>query len=99
MGVSRIPAIRLRYLAVLKGLSKDPERVVVINGNTLRDLFKHLNGTEPPELKSRLFEEDGSIRPDIVVFINGADASIQGGMDARLKDGDEITILPSVHGG
>ncbi|MGC8936118.1 MAG: MoaD/ThiS family protein [Candidatus Methanomethylicaceae archaeon] len=99
MGVSTIPAIRLRYLAVLKGISKDPERVVVINGETLRDLFKHLSETEPPELNSRLFEEDGSIRPDIVVFINGADASIQGGMDARLKEGDEITILPSVHGG
>ncbi|MDH5811461.1 MAG: MoaD family protein [Candidatus Methanomethylicaceae archaeon] len=99
MGVSAIPAVRLRYLAVLKGLSKEPNREVAISGNTLGELFSYLRETEPPQLKSRLFEEDGTLRPDIVVFINGADASLFGGMNAQLKEGDEITILPTVHGG
>ncbi|MCX8182588.1 MAG: MoaD/ThiS family protein [Candidatus Methanomethyliaceae archaeon] len=99
MGVSAIPAVRLRYLAVLKGLSEEPTREVTINGSTLGDLFDYLREVESPQLKSRLFEQDGSLRPDIVVFINGADASLLDGMNAQLKDGDEITVLPTVHGG
>ncbi len=99
MGVKAIPAIKLRYLAVLKGLSKEPNRPITIAGDTLKDLFEHLWEVEPPPLKSRLFEDNGSLRPDIVVFINGVDAFILGGMGAKLKEGDEITVLPSVHGG
>lgn len=99
MGVLAIPKVRLRYLAVLKGLSNEPTREVIINGNTLHDLFDYLRETETHQLKSRLFGEDGNPRPDIIVFINGTDASILGGMGAQLKEGDEITILPTVHGG
>jgi MoaD family protein len=99
VGVSAIPTVRLRYLAVLKGLSNEPTRAVTVNASTLGDLFNYLRETEPPQLKSRLFEDDGGLRPDIVVFLNGVDASLLGGMKAQLKEGDEVTVLPSVHGG
>lgn len=94
-----LPVVKLRYLAVLKGLSNDPFKSISFEGSTVKDLLEHLKKVESPELRSRLFDENGSIRPDIVLFINLTDAYILGGINAKLKEGDEVTILPSVHGG
>jgi len=83
---------------VLKGLAEEPERTFSITGGSLSDLLKHLRRAEGNLLKGRFFME-GDIRPDILVFINNVDASLLGGTDAKLKNGDEVTFLPSVHGG
>jgi len=39
------------------------------------------------------------VRPDVLIFINDTEADLLGGLRAELKDGDEVTFLPSVHGG
>jgi molybdopterin synthase sulfur carrier subunit len=91
-------AIKVRYLAVLKGLSDAPEKKVNLNGKTLADLMARLKRSESDTLKSRLFA-NGVIRPDVITFINDVESSLIGGMGAKLKEGDEVTFLPSVHGG
>jgi molybdopterin converting factor small subunit len=84
---------------VLKGLAEEPEKTIRLRGESLEDLLKHLRKVEDSSLKGRFFDDGGEIRPDILVFINNVDASLLGGMGAALKDGDEVTFLPSVHGG
>ena len=90
--------VKVRYLAVLRGLSDCPERSVEMDGGTLRDLLGKLLRAENEQLKSRLFGK-GEARPDVLMFINGVEATLLGGSQAKLKDGDEVTLLPSVHGG
>lgn len=100
MGVPTInKAVRVKYLAVLKGLAKKPERIVRLHGESLGDLLKHLRKVEDSSLKARFFNDGGEIKPDILIFINNVDASLLGGIGAGLKEGDEVTFLPSVHGG
>lgn len=36
---------------------------------------------------------------NILVAINGADSSVQGGLAARVQDGDRVDIIPIIHGG
>jgi molybdopterin converting factor small subunit len=84
---------------VLKGLAQEPEKTVILHGESLRDLLRHLRRVEDSSLKGRFFNNGGEIRPDILVFINNVDASLLGGTRAALRDGDEVTFLPSVHGG
>ncbi|MDD1775756.1 MAG: MoaD/ThiS family protein [Candidatus Methanomethylicus sp.] len=91
--------IRVKYLAVLRGLAKTPERNLSLDGNSLSDLLIALRNTEEDALKLRFFSQDGTVRPDVLVFINDVESSLLGGTKAALKDGDEITFLPSVHGG
>jgi len=91
--------IRVRYLAVLKGLAKQPEKTVTLEGAFLSDLIANLRQTEGESLKSRFFASNGDVRPDLLIFINGVDCSLLGGRSAELKDDDEVTFLPSVHGG
>lgn len=90
--------VRVRYLAVLKGLSKNPERKAFIEEPSLGSLVGTLREIEGDPLKERLFS-NAEIRPDVLIFINDVEAELLGGMKAELKDGDEVTFLPSVHGG
>ncbi len=41
----------------------------------------------------------GSIRPGVLVFINGVDYELLGGDKAEVSCGDEIALVPVVHGG
>lgn len=65
---------------------------------SLEELLRYLYLNESGSLKSRLFIGD-AVRPDVIIFINGTESTILGGPQAKLKDGDEIMFLPSVHGG
>jgi molybdopterin synthase sulfur carrier subunit len=97
--VINIPTITLKYMAVLKGLSEEPLKSINIEGDTLKDLLDYLKNKESPKVRSRLFNEDGSLHSDIIIFINGKDYNLIGGLNTKIKDGDEIVILPTVHGG
>jgi MoaD family protein len=91
--------VRVKYMAVLRGLSEVPEKVIDFNGSTLGELVEFLRGAEPGPIRSRMFDEGNRMRPDIVVFINDSDSTLTGGLASPLKDGDEVVFLPSVHGG
>jgi len=99
VGVIRVGiTVRVKYLAVLKGLSEKPEREVSIDEASLGSLIDTLREIEGDTLKARLFSNE-EIRPDVLIFINDVEAELLGGMKAELKEGDEVTFLPSVHGG
>jgi sulfur-carrier protein len=51
-----------------------------------------------PGLGERLLE-NGSLRRFINVYINDEDVRFLGSLDAQVKDGDSVTILPAVAGG
>ncbi len=39
------------------------------------------------------------INPALILLVNDADVRLTGGMDTALSDGDQLTLLPTVHGG
>jgi adenylyltransferase/sulfurtransferase len=51
------------------------------------------------EFKRRVLNDDGTPRSLINIYINGKNAKFTGGLDASLRDGDEVYILPAVAGG
>ena len=52
-----------------------------------------------PELKQNLYEDEGSIRNFINIYVNDEDIRCADGMQTGLKDGDRIQIVPSIAGG
>jgi molybdopterin synthase sulfur carrier subunit len=55
---------------------------------------------EVPELKRSLIDpqlEDP--RPNALILVNGREISVLNGLETKLKDGDEIVLVPVVHGG
>ena len=51
------------------------------------------------ELKSRVADDDGALRRFVNVFLDGEDIRFLDGLDTKVPDGAELTILPAVAGG
>ena len=52
-----------------------------------------------PGVRDQLFNGDGSLHKFLNVYVNDDDVRYIGGLDAPVRDGDEITLLPAVAGG
>lgn len=77
------------YGSLSRGVGKELE-VDGEAGRTLAELLSELGS------KNREISPDN---PDIIIFVNGVEAHLLGGLKYRLKDGDEVAILPAAHGG
>ena len=51
------------------------------------------------ELRSRLYDDDGSLRRFVNVYVAGEDIRFLDGLSTPVTDGAELTILPAVAGG
>ena len=92
--------IKVKFLAVLKPLSTSPELLIDSQICTLEQLIGYLVKIQPRSFVERFISlESGWVRPDILIFVNGIDARLLGLKDAKLRDGDEVVFLPTVHGG
>jgi len=67
---------------------------------TLDELVKRVVERQGEAFRKRFLDpEEKWLRPDIMVFINGADYRLVGGRKAEVRDGFEVIFLPTVHGG
>jgi molybdopterin synthase sulfur carrier subunit len=74
------------------------EKSVTGSGDTLAELLADLD-TRHAGLRGRLITEDGSLHRFVNVYVNDEDVRFLGGLDAKLNDGETVTILPAVAGG
>jgi molybdopterin synthase sulfur carrier subunit len=51
------------------------------------------------ELRARIADDDGGLRRFVNVYLGGEDIRFLDGLDTKVSDGDELTILPAVAGG
>ena len=63
----------------------------------LPDLLDTL-GQRFPELKPHLRDEQGKLRRFLNIYVNDEDIRFLGS-DYKFKDGDEVTLVPSIAGG
>jgi molybdopterin synthase sulfur carrier subunit len=73
------------------------QKSVEAAGTTLAQVIDDLEANHGG-LKSRLVKE-GSLHRFVNVYVNDEDVRFSGGLDAAVKDGDNVTILPAVAGG
>lgn len=93
-------AVKVKFLAVLKPLAQAPEISLNLPISCLKELVGYLAETQPRDFVNRFLDPESNwIRSDILVFINGVDARLLGMKSAKLKHGDEVVFLPTVHGG
>lgn len=71
---------------------------VAYNAKTVKDVLLQLEN-DYPEIRARLKDENGDLRRFINIFVNGQDIRLTEGENTKLKDGDEVSILPAIAGG
>jgi len=75
------------------------EKKTSLDANTLDDAFAKISETMGDDFKRRVLNDDGTPRSLINIYINGKNAKFSSGLDTKLSDGDEVSILPAVAGG
>jgi len=89
-------AIEVRIPTILRTYT-DGEKSVTGEGANLSALIDDLEGSHPG-IKDRLLD-DGDLRRFVNVYVNDEDVRFIGGLEAELKDGDQVVVLPAVAGG
>jgi molybdopterin converting factor small subunit len=89
-------SIEVRIPTILRPFTKE-KKAVSANGAALTAVISDLD-SQFPGIGERLLE-NGALRRFINIYINDEDVRFLGGLDAQVKDGDSVTILPAVAGG
>jgi sulfur-carrier protein len=76
----------------------DGAKSVEASGATLAEVVDDLEARHSG-IKSRLVEDDGSLRRFVNVYLNDEDVRFLDGINSAVSDGDNVTILPAVAGG
>jgi MoaD family protein len=89
-------SIEVRIPTILRPFTKD-QKAVSAAGANLSALITDLD-QQYPGISDRLLE-NGALRRFINIYVNDEDVRFLGSLEAQLKDGDSVTILPAVAGG
>ena len=90
-------AIEIRIPTILRSYTGG-EKTVSGSGDTLTALLDDLD-SRYDGLRGRLVTEDGNLHRFVNVYVNDEDVRFLGGLETKLSDGDNVTVLPAVAGG
>jgi adenylyltransferase/sulfurtransferase len=76
----------------------DKKDSLEITGTTVGELLSKLT-TEHTELRRHLYNDEGKLRSFVNVYVNDEDIRYLGKDATPVKDGDTISIVPSIAGG
>jgi sulfur-carrier protein len=68
------------------------------NGATVGGLVDDLE-RKFPGIRDRICDEQGRVRRFVNLYVNGDDIRFLQQLDTKVKDGDEISIVPAIAGG
>jgi molybdopterin synthase sulfur carrier subunit len=90
-------AVVVRIPTVLRPTTGNKDEIAVPPG-TVGAVLEAL-GKQYPEFRSRITAESGRLRPYLNVFVNDEDIRFAQDLETQVKDGDEVSIIPSIAGG
>jgi molybdopterin synthase sulfur carrier subunit len=71
---------------------------VKVAAGDIRSTIEQLEGRYPG-FRDRLLDPAGNLRQFVNVYLNDEDVRFAGGLDARVDEADEVSIIPAVAGG
>ncbi len=95
-------SIKVKFLGVLENVFGTKERKMTVEGEfiSLRRVLSELQQqAKDNTIFSELFDLQGNPKRSLIILINGATHEALGGLDVSLRDGDEVVLLPTIHGG
>ena len=93
-----MPRVKLRLFATLRRRYGVKEIEVDCDG-TLEDLVEKVSEKLGKDLRSEVLKEDGSVRDDRIILVNGKHAWSLGEEERKLKEGDVVSVFPPLAGG
>ncbi|MFW9777892.1 MAG: MoaD/ThiS family protein [Candidatus Heimdallarchaeota archaeon] len=76
----------------------DNQKAITLTGNTVGDILEQLT-IRFPKLGSHLYNEHGNLRSFVNVYLNDEDIRYLDNEKSIIKNGDTVSIIPSIAGG
>ena len=76
----------------------DKQAAVDVAGKTVGEGLQNLT-TKYADLRRHLYTDEGKLRSFVNVYLNDEDIRYLQKEDTQVKDGDAVTIVPSIAGG
>jgi MoaD family protein len=89
--------VEVRIPTILRSYTSD-QKAVTAEGATLSAVIDDLESNYPG-IKERLVEDGPTLRRFVNVYVNDEDVRFIGGLDAEVRGGDQVVVLPAVAGG
>lgn len=89
--------VTVRIPTPLRTLTKGKD-MVEATGKNLREVLSNLEKSYPG-FKERIFDESGSLRRFVNIYVNDEDSRLLKDLETSIKDGDTVSIIPAVAGG
>lgn len=86
----RVPTPLRRFTA---GMDEVPA-----SGDSVRAVIENLEARHPG-IRERLLDDKGELRRFVNVYLNGDDIRFLEQLNSKVKDGDDISIVPAIAGG
>jgi molybdopterin synthase sulfur carrier subunit len=93
-------SVKVKFFTTLREIvDKKEEQIQLSDSATLEELLRQLSKTHGKDFEDYVYDELGKVRGHLQFLINGKSASTDQGMKTKLREDDEIAILPPVGGG
>jgi molybdopterin synthase sulfur carrier subunit len=66
---------------------------------SVKEMIDEVSKDLPELQRSLLDSQSEEPRPNALILVNGREISALNGLETRLNDGDEVVLVPVVHGG
>jgi len=90
-------SVRVRVPTPLRRFTAGSEEVAAA-GESIRSVIEDLERNHPG-LRERLLDDKGEVRRFVNIYLNGDDIRFLDQLNSRVKDGDDISIVPAIAGG
>jgi len=90
--------VNVKFLSRFRDITGE-RSINIENNGKVSELIEILINKYGNAFKDALFDKNGELRDYMKILINGEDLQAIGGLDAEVKDDDEIIIFQTIAGG
>ena len=89
--------VRVRVPTPLRRFTAGSDEVSA-SGDSIKTVLQDLDRRHPG-IGERLLDDKGELRRFVNVYLNGDDIRFLSQLESKVKDGDDISIVPAIAGG
>ncbi|MGH7864289.1 MAG: ubiquitin-like small modifier protein 1 [Candidatus Binataceae bacterium] len=89
--------VRVRVPTPLRRFTAGADEVAA-DGASVKAIIEDLERRHPG-MRERLLDDQGALRRFVNIFLNGDDIRFLDELNSRVKDGDDLSIVPAIAGG